>query len=129
MHANSSAVRSSQAAVHPRLGEAVARHLASGWRAPASPHVDSAADAIVAAISERPLLIDSGCGDGSSTHALARLHPGHLCVGVDRSLARLAGRLGMEDAVLCVRTDVPRLWQALRARGIRVAKHFLLYPN
>ncbi|HET7845392.1 MAG TPA: hypothetical protein VFL14_14640 [Xanthomonadales bacterium] len=129
MQGNSSAVRSRQSGVHPRLAEAVVRHLDGQWRAPSSPHVDAAADAIAAALGQRPLLLDSGCGDGSSTLALARVHPGHLAVGVDRSLARIGARLGVGDGALLLRTDLPRLWQALRARGVRVARHFLLYPN
>src|SRR5689334_14270273 len=103
MHGNSSTVRSRQAGVHPRLAEAVARHLEGTWRAPSSPHVEAAADAIAAALGERPLLLDSGCGDGSSTLALARSHPDHLAVGVDRSLARIGARLGAHDGALLLR--------------------------
>jgi len=128
MYGNSRTVRSSQAHVHPRLAHEVSRHCATPWRAPSSPHVEAAADAIVAALAQRPLLLDSGCGDGSSTLVLARLHPAHLSVGVDRSAARLAARRD-GDGAMFVRTDLPRLWQALRARGVRVDRHFLLYPN
>lgn len=130
MYGNSRTVRSTQAHVHSRLAGEVLRHFRSPWRAPSSPHVDAAAEAIVAALAEsqRPLLLDSGCGDGSSTLALARLHPGHLSVGVDRSAARLAARRD-GGAAMFLRTDLPRLWQSLGARGVRVDRHFLLYPN
>jgi len=136
MQGNSNPVRSAQSAGHPRLAEAVARHLAHEWRAPSSPHVAAAIAAIEAELvrAPRPLLLDGGCGDGSSSDALALRHPGHLVVGVDRSHARLQGRLdagdsGVRGDVLHLRTDLPRLWQALRQRGLRVAHHFLLYPN
>jgi tRNA (guanine-N7-)-methyltransferase len=128
MHGNSRTVSSSQTNVHPRLVDEVSRHLGSTWRALMSPHVTAAADAIVDAQAQRPLLLDSGCGDGSSTLALARMYPGHLAVGVDRSAARLGARRDGDEA-LFLRTDLPRLWQALRAREVRVDRHFLLYPN
>jgi tRNA (guanine-N7-)-methyltransferase len=117
MDGNSSTVISSQDGVHRRLADALLRHFGRPWCA-------------AALARGRPLLLDSGCGDGAGTEALARVHPECVAVGVDRSAARLAGRLdGARGDVLFVRTDVPRLWQALRMRGVRVAHHYLLYPN
>lgn len=36
-----------------------------------------------------PVILDSGCGTGRSTKILARIHPHHLIIGVDRSFVRL----------------------------------------
>jgi tRNA G46 methylase TrmB len=36
-----------------------------------------------------PIILDSGCGTGRSTKILARTHPNHLVIGVDRSFVRL----------------------------------------
>ena len=43
----------------------------------------------------RPLVLDSFCGTGHSTSALAEQHPGHLIVGIDKSALRLAKLLGV----------------------------------
>lgn len=132
MHGNSPPVRSPQLAPHPRLVEALARRAGRAWLAPMPAHVANAAAAIAAeqARTGRDVLLDAGCGDGSSTRALARLHPELLCIGVDRSAVRLGSRAGVvHDDTLLLRTDAARLWAALRALGVRVAQHRLLYPN
>lgn len=132
MHGNSRPVRSAQAVPHPRLAEALARRAGRAWLAPMPTHVADAAAAIASAQAHtgRDVLLDAGCGDGSSTIALARMHPALLAVGIDRSAVRLGARAGgTHDGAMLLRTDAARLWRALRALGVRVAQHRLLYPN
>jgi tRNA G46 methylase TrmB len=83
-----------------------------------------------------PLVLDSGCGTGASTAALAAAYPGCAVVGVDQSLARLsrhveiAGDLALiaGNAAL-LRAPLQDIWRLLLADGWRLARHLLWYPN
>jgi tRNA G46 methylase TrmB len=83
-----------------------------------------------------PLVLDSGCGTGASSVALAAAHPDCAVVGVDQSLARLSRRVGVAgdlapiagNAVL-LRAPLQDLWRLLLADGRRLQRHLLWYPN
>jgi tRNA G46 methylase TrmB len=78
----------------------------------------------------RPLVLDSFCGTGHSSAALAQRHPGHLVVGIDKSGHRLAKQPGnVTDNVIFLQAECEDLWRLLGERGIAVEYHFLLYPN
>jgi len=84
--------------------------------------------------SDRPLILDSGCGTGKSTQNLARLYPQHLVLGVDRSQARLArgeNSLPVDKCGNCilVRADLATFWRLLANDGHSPEKHFIFYPN
>ena len=131
MQANSREVSSSQRQVHRRLPELLRRHLAAPSRKPAAPHSEAAFASLRERISPaQPLVLDSYCGTGHSTAALAQRHPHHLVVGVDKSAARLARHPGGgDDNYLLLRADCDDIWQLLCQANLRVDFHYLLYPN
>ena len=81
-----------------------------------------------------PLVLDAGCGTGQSTLLLARMLPDCLVIGVDKSEARLA-RGGAVQPVqrdanaIRLRAELETFWRLARARGWRLHRHYLLYPN
>ena len=135
MHANSRPVASAQQAPHLKLAALVARHARTPFRKPPAAYSVAAFERLLSVWDgHAPLLLDAGCGTGASTRALARLHPHCLAVGVDQSAARLAqgARWAGADSpanALLLRADVVDLWLLLAQRRIRLARHYLLYPN
>jgi tRNA G46 methylase TrmB len=76
------------------------------------------------------LVLDSFCGTGQSTAALARRFPDCLVVGVDQSAQRLDKHVpGTARNYLLLRARAEDLWQLLLLDGIALARHYLLYPN
>lgn len=137
MHANSRPVQSSQLRPHQKLAELVARHARAPLRKPPAPYSEAAFGQLLKAWDGRaPLLLDAGCGTGASTRALARLHPQCLAVGVDQSAARLAQGENAAQAggaapenLLLLRANVVDIWALLAREKMRLAHHYLLYPN
>jgi len=130
-------VSSSQVGIHPRLQHFLQRHLERRWSQPMHhPSVDAYRRFKQECSFTRgqPFLLDAGCGTGQSTQQLARLHPGHRVIGVDRSQARLA-KSGLQqyllqrDNYILLRADLPTVWRLLLRDGHIPAKQFLLYPN
>jgi tRNA G46 methylase TrmB len=130
-------VHSTQSRPHPRLDEVVRRHLAIPSRAPVPDHAHAAFGSVadrIAAEPERPIVLDSGCGTGASTRALAIADPEAWVIGIDRSAVRLArGPLAspttMPPNLLLARAEVAAFWRLARAAGWRLRRHWLLYPN
>jgi tRNA (guanine-N7-)-methyltransferase len=134
MFANSRAIESSQISPHPRLLELVRKHLDIPFRREPS----AAGRAAVAAIAQRlhePFILDAGCGTGASTLALARMFPGQLVLGVDKSAVRLAigqrelARDGAPSNALLLHCELVDFWQLAAEAGLRCERQFLLYPN
>jgi tRNA (guanine-N7-)-methyltransferase len=133
----SSRVRSIQAGVHPRLLEIVRSHLAAPWRQPL--HEPSVAAfgklaGLVDPEDDGGLVLDSGCGTGTSTRSLACLHEGAVVIGIDKSRKRLskqgcADGPRREERVILVRADLPSFWRLAAAARWRIRRHYLLYPN
>ena len=133
----SRSVESSQTGIHPRLAAELARHVVSPPRGPIAAYNRAAFDLSLAAWrgwnEAAPLILDTGCGVGMSTVNLARGFPDHYVVGVDKSLDRLsrgkpwAGE--MPENCLLVRADLPDYWRLMAQAGIRLARHYFLYPN
>lgn len=122
--------QSSQRGPHRRLDETVLRHLRHHWRSPVHDYSRGAFAELAEWIdSDRPLVLDSGCGTGASTKALAVRHPDCRVIGVDKSAARLGRAPELPDNARLVRADLPDLWRLMGERGRRVAHHYLLYPN
>jgi len=130
-------VSSSQAGIHPRLDETVRKHLASHWAQPLHrPTLDAfrRLQALEVFAAGRPLILDSGCGTGESTRRLAERFPGHLVIGVDRSLKRLSkSRPGTDasprDNCLLLRAELATFWRLMLGHGLSAERHFLFYPN
>mgnify|MGYP006071678015 CR=1 FL=1 len=132
MHANSSPVTSNQQQLHPKLAAIVQRHLRTEHRAEVAAHSLTAYESLRAQLraQPRPLVLDSFCGTGHSTSALAEQHPGHLIVGIDKSALRLAKHpYPGSDNYLLLRADCEDIWQLLVRDGLRVDFHYILYPN
>jgi tRNA (guanine-N7-)-methyltransferase len=137
MYANSRPVSSTQSGPHPRLAEIVQRHLQHAYRRP----VGTEARACFAGLVEqlrgeaRTLVLDAGCGTGASSLVLARQHAHALVLGVDKSAARLAtgqrllARAGAPQNVRLLRMDLVDFWLLAAAAGLRLQRHYLLYPN
>ena len=78
----------------------------------------------------RPIVLDSFCGNGHSTAALAKRHPDHLIVGVDKSAKRLAKHSrSVNDNYLLLQADCEDIWTLLVGDGLRPDYHYMLYPN
>ena len=126
-----------QTAVHEHLEASVRRHLEHSWRQP--PHLPTVdvyrlLAKTVGFMDGSPFILDSGCGTGSSTQSLADNHPGHLVIGVDQSIARLA-RSGLTSSIqqtancVLVRAELATFWRLLLKDGLVPDRHLLLYPN
>lgn len=132
MHADSRQVSSNQQHLHPRLAALVYRHLRHTDRRPVAAHNVASYELLCRELSRRPrpLVLDSFCGTGHSTALLARRHPGHLVVGIDKSAQRLARHpREPEGNYLLLRADCEDIWRLLVRDARAVAHHYLLYPN
>lgn len=132
MQAMSRSVVSSQTAVHDDLLRRVERARENAWQRPPAAHTKEAFTRAEQWLieSERPLILDSGCGVGLSTRTLARRHPEYDVLGIDRSADRLGRDHGpLPDNALLIRADLIDFWRLARAAGWRPAHHYLLYPN
>lgn len=138
MIANSRVPTSAQTGIHEQLANLLDRHLAAPFR---KPYTDYNRAAFAASLERRarvapdaPLILDSCCGVGESSIALARAFPDHYVIGVDQSASRLARRIDGKSADLpanldLVRADLVDYWRLLDDERIRLARHYLLYPN
>ncbi len=130
-------VSSCQDTVHPRLKQVLCRYLKTDWlQSYHSPTVDNFRRLVN--LSEfsagQSFILDSGCGTGKSTLALARQFPEHLVIGVDRSATRLA-KSSLEHSLVrrgnCVliRAELATFWRLLLVAAYLPERHFLFYPN
>ena len=139
MQSNSSVPQSAQSAAHQQLAGLVMRHLAAPFRKPYADYNREAFSASLARYHARaagaPLILDSCCGVGESSIALARLFPEHYVIGVDQSADRLARRIAdkaaerLPENLDLVRADLVDYWRLMQEAEIRLARHYLLYPN
>lgn len=134
MYANSREICSAQTGPHEQLAGLVERHRTHPFRKPFAPWNVAAFEAAMRAWGgEAPLILDAGCGVGWSSLQLARRYPDHFVIGVDQSEDRLArGKPGAEVWPVNLhfaRADLVDFWRLLVAREIRLARHYILYPN
>ena len=132
MQASSRQVSSNQQGLHPRLAHTVRRHLEQPFRGPLAAHNEAAWQVLAGRLAEdpRPLVLDSFCGTGMSTAALADAHPQHLVIGIDRSAHRLALHPTQNgQTYLLLQGECEPLWRELVRAGRTVDFHYLLYPN
>ncbi len=134
-YANSRIPSSAQQGVHEALARRVAKHCAEPFRKPFADYNRAALDAALAGWDgAAPLILDAGCGVGHSTIQLARAWPDHWVIGVDQSEERLLRRKPYPEALLphnmvFVRADLVDFWRLLAGAGLRLARHYILYPN
>jgi tRNA (guanine-N7-)-methyltransferase len=129
---------SAQTGIHEQLVNLLERHRAAPFR---KPYADYNRAAFAASLErwqrhapQAPLILDSCCGVGESSVALAQAFPDHYVIGVDQSASRLARNTrdkvaGLPDNLDLVRADLVDYWRLLGAADIRLARHYLLYPN
>ena len=134
-YANSRIPESAQSGVHEKLAGLVSRHLSEPFRKPYADYNRHALDACLAGWDGRaPLILDAGCGVGHSTIQLARSFPDHWVMGVDQSEDRLNRRKPYPEALLprnmvFVRADLVDYWRLCCDAGLKLARHYILYPN
>lgn len=131
-HGHSRPVRSAQAGPHPDLERVVRCHLATAFRRPPGGASAAAyADFRARWDGRSPLVFDSGCGVGDGTRRLAARYPEAFVVGVDQSAHRLARRRPqpLPANALLLRADLVDFWRLAVRDGVRLARHYLLYPN
>ncbi len=134
MNATPRPVATDQQGIHPRLKRVVNHHLQHSFRRPPAPHAAHFRTQALARLNDcdNALILDSGCGTGASTVALAERFCTALVVGVDRSevrLARARARRDIPENVLFVRANLEDCWSLLAQHEVRLSHHFLLYPN
>ena len=137
MHANSRIPRSAQSTLHDHLEALLERHRTAPFRKPYADYNRAAFEASMARRAriapDAPLILDACCGVGESSIGLARAYPGHYVIGVDQSAARLAkpthAGTPLPDNLDLVRADLVDYWRLLGDAGIRLDRHYLLYPN
>lgn len=129
---NSRSVVSGQSGPHAELGRVVRRHFGPPFRRPVGAAAQVAYGTFRACWDGvRPLVFDSGCGVGDSTRRLAERYADAFVVGIDKSEDRL-GRVRPEPLpanALLVRADLVDFWRLAATEGLRLARHYLLYPN
>ncbi|MDR3157503.1 MAG: methyltransferase domain-containing protein [Zoogloeaceae bacterium] len=126
-----------QNAPRPDLRTVLARHQDSVLQKPIAACNHAAFLQALALLREfspdAPLVLDAGCGVGWSTVFLARQYPECFVLGVDQSAHRLERdrtRLGvMPENLAFLRADLVDFWRELAESGIRLQRHYLLYPN
>ena len=135
MHANSRVPTSAQQGIHEQLARLLERHRGAPFRKPYADYNRAAFEASLARrereAANAPLILDSCCGVGESSIALARAFPDHYVIGVDQSEVRL-GRFDVATLppnLDLVRADLVDYWRLMRDAGVRLSRHYLLYPN
>ena len=134
-YANSSIPQSAQTGIHERLDAVVRKHLAQPFRKPITDYNRQAFELSLAGWDgSAPLILDAGCGVGHSSIQIARAHPEHWVIGVDQSQDRLERKKPYPEALMprnlvFVRADLVDYWRLLDEAGLRLARHYILYPN
>jgi tRNA (guanine-N7-)-methyltransferase len=123
---------SKQVHLHPKLAVTVRRHLETPSRKPVASHNAAAFELLSQELTARPrrLILDSFCGTGHSTAALASRYPQHLVVGIDKSGHRLGKHPGETSGnCLLIQAECDDLWRLMAEHGMNVDRHYMLYPN
>jgi len=121
-----------QSQPHPRLAETVARHARHPWRKPVADHNREAFRVVEKAVEawDGPLVLDTGCGTGHSTRALAKRFPKALVLGIDKSADRLSRHPPREEENYRLdRIDLEDFWPLALAAGWKFVHQAVYYPN
>ena len=137
MIGNSKEGESNQDGIHPDLEELVSRYLDSEFRRPIADHTREAFDAAANFVShfQTPIILDSGCGTGLSTLALAKKFPENPILGIDKSEIRLSKatargeEIQIPENVFYVRAELIDFWRLAKSADWNIQFHALFYPN
>ena len=82
----------------------------------------------------KPVMLDSGCGNGESTLRLAADNPDKLVIGIDKSTHRLqkhplSGNIYHKDNLVLARANLVDFWRLAVRAGWQLDTHYLFYPN
>lgn len=137
---DSKAIITNQPDIHEKLESLVLKHLAHPSKKPVQAHTQQAFDEVNERVQQHKgcVIFDSCCGVGQSTRLLAKMNPGALVVGIDKS----AHRINRNDSELVTNTGTQQVDNYILARADLndfyrlaveaqwpVSKHFILYPN
>ncbi len=136
MTTKSSIVTSNQTAVHKDLENSVRKHLTNSFRKPYRPfsaEIFHKTNEIINSL-DMPIILDSGCGTGESSHILSKQNTDALIVGIDKSEKRLDKFISNDnfydkDNLILIRADVIDIWRMIKQSNWNIKKHYLLYPN
>ncbi len=133
MQQKSRIIDSNQTGPHARLVETVQKHLNSTFQKPIADHTRKVFDEVYASAMKtgRLVIFDSCCGVGDSTRILARDHPEHFVIGIDKSESRVTRERKKPDPenMLLRRADLNDFYRLMDQENWTVDKHFILYPN
>jgi tRNA (guanine-N7-)-methyltransferase len=134
MEEQSRIISSNQTGVHDNLEAVVRKHLASEFCKPVADHSRRAFELVCNRLEDAPkrsLILDSCCGVGDSSRALARQFPDHWIIGVDKSESRIMRERPdlMYENLILLRADLNDFYRLAAAAGWQLAQHYLLYPN
>lgn len=125
-------ISSAQTTTHHALVSLVTRYAQTTYQRPIPLHQQKAFDQIYRNVSRsnKPIIIDSGCGTGLSTQKLAAQFSDHFVIGIDKSASRLArAPLCPLTNYLLVRANLIDMWRLLAEAQLPIVRHYLLYPN
>lgn len=127
-------VNSRQTRPHPLLRRLLERRGQQPFRRPIQPRSKETFELLEHWLGQRqqPLILDAGCGTGSSSIALARQHPDHSVIGIDKSAHRLDRHqpdTPVPGNCYLARADLADIWRLAVMADWRPVRHYLLYPN
>ena len=127
-------ITDTQTTIHKNLDAIVTKHLNSSFKKPFNQHNLEAFAAANTFIKQqqKPVILDSFCGTAHSSVLLAKQHPNHTIIGVDKSKYRLAKapeELHTLTNCLLLRTDIDDFWRLAAQDNWKLSKHYILYPN
>lgn len=138
MTGDSKEVESNQKGVHKDLEKLVLRYLDSEYRRPIADHTKLAFEKAERFVSRfhAPIVLDSGCGTGISTIALAKRFPESPVIGIDKSEIRLGkaearfeNTPDIPQNVYFVRAELLDFWRLAFLENWDIRFHALFYPN
>ena len=133
--ANSHEIVTNQDGLNENLTEIVNKHIKHEFRKPYHPRSIEGFKQVEQAINAagKPVIFDSCCGVGDSTINIAKSHPDHFVIGMDKSGHRLSKNEAYEqhgvDNFMLLRTDLNDFWRLAVDAQLEIVKHFILYPN
>ena len=124
-------VVSNQPGLHPKILAYAKRYRKHCYRKPINKQTQETWQQLVHKIpSQRPILMDSGCGKGMSSRLLAQHYPYHTVIAVDQSIHRLSWlKNNKPENLWVIQADVTDIWQLCALENRVIDKHYLLYPN
>jgi tRNA (guanine-N7-)-methyltransferase len=134
MHNQARSITTNQTGIHQNLHKVVTRHLNTKSQKPLSAHTQHAFQQAMDWLNDwqGELILDSCCGVGESTVAIAQSHAHAKIIGVDKSALRTNKHQAYSAAIenyLIVRADLHDFIRLLVLNNKKLTKHYLLYPN